>query len=83
LAKELGQNQNFGSTTQWGGATHVKNFSGNDPSRKKTGMPSPLIVQKSADFEVSNAGKMLIVSVSNLIVEMRNFVKFIRNIMEN
>ena len=48
----------------------------------KTGVPSLLIFQKSADFEMSNLAKSDF-SVSNLIFEMRNFVKFIRNIMEN
>jgi hypothetical protein len=46
------------------------------------GVPSLLIFQKSADFEMSNLAKSDF-SVSTLIFEMRNFVKFIRNIMEN
>ena len=41
-----------------------------------------LIFQQSADFEMSNLAKTDF-SVSNLILEMRNFVKFLRNIMEN
>ena len=52
------------------------------PERAIPGVPSLLIFQKIGDFEMSNLKKSDF-SVSNLIVEMRNFVKFIRNIMEN
>ncbi len=46
------------------------------------GVPSLMIFQKSADFEMSNLAKSDF-SVSNLIFEMQNFVNFTRNIMEN
>jgi hypothetical protein len=46
------------------------------------GVPNLLCFQKSADFEMSNVAKPDF-SVPNLIFEMRNFVKFIRNLMEN
>jgi hypothetical protein len=45
------------------------------------GVPNLLIFQKNADFEMSSLTRSDF-SVSNLIFEMRNFVKFIRNIME-
>jgi hypothetical protein len=51
-------------------------------NQDKPEVPSLLIFQKSADFGMSNLVKSDF-SVSNLIFEMQNFVKFIRNIMEN